>query len=317
MSVANADSALRFGITEESIVEKTGITERRYHIEGGTSDMIVEAAINCLQSPACRDVSPNDIDCVLVATMTPDYRCPSTASLVHEKLGTINASGFDIMATCSGFMYALQIATSFINSGAYKNILVCAADQFSSIIDPSDKRTVVIFGDGAGVSLLQYSDTRNDVIDTLCRLDSVNQMDVCQRIGGSNTPLTEKNISERKHFLRFESRGVAERGVELFDQVIMEILAKNKMSFKDVDYIVTHQANKRILEMLADKLRLPVEKFIINIETIGNTSAASIPIAISEALQSNKLKGNETLLLSSVGAGYTYAAGLIKLRISS
>ncbi len=312
-SLRNAELAVRFGITEQYIVEKTGIEQRAYNTGGAASDMIVAAAKNCLKLAG---ISPIEIDCVLVATMTPDYYCPSTASVVHHKLGTDNASGFDIMASCSGYIYALQLASSLIAAGTYKNILLCGAEKFSSVIDPQDRKTVLIFADGAGVTLVQHSENENDVIDTLCKLDSASNMDVNIMLGGSKAPLTKENVTDGNRFVRFSSRDIFDNGVILFKRVIEEALSRNRLTFDDIDYIIPHQANKIMIETVAKALKVPIEKFIVNIENIGNTGAATIPIAISQGLESGKLKGGEKVLLASVGAGFTYAAGIIKLQKS-
>lgn len=311
IAIKNSELARRFSLSEDWIMERTGIQERRYFSEGATSDMIVYATLQCLQQTK---ISPSDIDCIIVATMTPDHYCPSTATFVHQKLGTNNAWGFDIMAACSGYLYALQLATSLINANSYKTILICGADKFSSIIDPNDRKTVLIFADGAGVSLLQQSSTENHVIDTICKLDSTNYTDISIEVGGSQNPATVENISNGKHFLQFMSKTVFNTGISLMQNIAHEILNKHNLSFDDIDFIVPHQANKRMIETIAKNLDLPIEKFIINVEQIGNTSAGTIPIAISEALQTGKLKGNEKLLLVSVGAGYTYSASLLNLK---
>jgi len=302
----------RFNVTTEWILERTGIEERKYFLDGATSDMIVNAALSCLQQT---DLTPTDIDCIIVATMTPDHYCPSTATFVHQKLGTNNAWGFDIMAACSGYLYALQLATSLIKSNSYKTVLVCGADKMSSCIDPNDRKTVLVLADGAGVSLLQQSPTDNNVIDTICKLDSSNYTDITMTASGSKVPSTIENISQGKHYLRFESKTIFDMAISLMQRVTEEILDKNNLTFNDIDFIVPHQANKRIIETLAKKFSLPIEKFIINVEQIGNTSAATIPIAISEALKTGKLLGNEKLLLVSVGAGYTYSASLITMNV--
>jgi 3-oxoacyl-[acyl-carrier-protein] synthase-3 len=308
--LTNSELSKRFNVTTDWILERTGIEERKYFSDGATSDMIVKAALNCIQQT---DLSPTDIDCIIVTTMTPDQHCPSTATFVHQKLGTKNAWGFDIMAACSGYLYALQLATSLINSNSYKTVLVCGADKMSSCIDPSDRKTVLVLADGAGVSLLQQSSTDNNIIDTICKLDSSHSSDISMIASGSKAPSTIENISQGKHYLRFESKTIFCTAISLMQIVAEEILSKNKLTFEDIDFIVPHQANKRIIETLAKKFDLPIEKFLINVEQIGNTSAATIPIAISEALKDEKLKGNEKLLLVSVGAGYTYSASLMVL----
>lgn len=308
--LTNAEVALRFGVTEEWIMERTGIKERRYFNEGATSDMIVYAAKDCLKKA---NVSAKNIDCIIVATLTPDYPCPSTASIVHQKIGAENAAGFDLVAACSGYVYALQMAASLINSGVYKNILVCAAERFSSVVNPEDRKTVVICADSAGVTLLQYSPANNHIIDTLCRLDSTYNMDVTIMIGGSKIPATIDNVTDDTKFMQFNNKRIFDNGVQLFGKAILELAERNHLSLDKVDYVVPHQANGKMIESLADFLKLPMEKFIVNIEHIGNAGAATIPVAISEALASGKLKGGEKLLLASIGAGFTYAAGLIQL----
>lgn len=308
--VTNAELAARFAITEEWILARTGIEERRYFMEGPTSDMIIRAAVPCLEQA---NMTPGDLDCVLVATMTPDYHCPSTASIVHHKLGAHKAYGFDIMAACSGYIYALQVATALINAGTHNNVLICAADKFSSIIDYNDRKTRLIFGDGAGVCLLQHSSTVNQVTDTICKMDSTNHMDIVMKAGGSLEPSTAEAVEKGNHYFRFFSKSIGTSGVSLFKNIILELLGKHGLNFDDITYIVPHQANKRMIEQLADALGLPVSRFIINIEHIGNTSAATIPLAISQALQNGALRRGQKLLLTSVGAGYTYAASLITL----
>ncbi|WP_165933495.1 3-oxoacyl-ACP synthase III family protein [Arundinibacter roseus] len=309
-SLTNSELSKRFNVTTDWILERTGIEERKYFSDGATSDMIVKAALSCLQQT---NLSATDIDCIIVATMTPDHYCPSTATFVHQKLGTNNAWGFDLMAACSGYLYALQLATSLINSNSYKTVLVCGADKMSSCIDPSDRKTVLVLADGAGVSLLQQSSNDNDIVDTICKLDSSHSSDITMIASGSKVPSTIENISQGKHYLRFERKTIFDTAISLMLSVAEEVLSKNRLKFEDIDFIVPHQANKRIIETLAKKFDLPIEKFIINVEQIGNTSAATIPIAISQALEDKKLKGNEKLLLVSVGAGYTYSASLINL----
>ena len=308
--VTNAELASRFGITEDWILARTGIEERRYFQGGATSDMIVQAARPCLERAR---LLPGDLDCLLVATMTPDYHCPSTAAVVQHKLGAHRAVGFDLMAACSGFLYALQVGTALIKAGIHRNVLVCAADQFSCIIDPTDRKTTLIFGDGAGVCLLQHRDDTNSVIDTLSRLDSTCYTDIVQEAGGTQNPFTFKELNAGHHFLRFFSKSISATGVRLMREVIQEIMTKHGLAFSDIDCVVPHQANKRMVEEIAASFNQSISRFLINIEHIGNTSAASIPLAISQALQSGRLRGDETLLLASVGAGYTYAASLIHL----
>jgi 3-oxoacyl-[acyl-carrier-protein] synthase-3 len=313
-SITNAELAERLGISEKWILEKTGIHERQYFTEGATSDMIVHAANSCIQKAG---ISAAEIDCVIVATMTPDHHCPSTASIVAQKLETRNAWGFDVVAACTGYLYGMQVARALITSKSCKTVLLCGADMFSTVINPLDRRTVLLFADGAGATLLQHSKNRNDIDEILCSMDTTYNMDISIPVGGSKTPLTESTISDNNHFVKFEDKRIYENGVALFERAISDLIGKTNCSLDAIDFIVPHQANKRMIESVATKFGLPISKFIISIEHTGNTGAATIPITVSQALESGKLKGNERLLLVSVGAGFTCAAGVINLNLSA
>lgn len=308
--LTNKELAERFKITEEWIINRTGIEERTYFKEGATSDMILNAALECI---ATAEINPTEIDCVIVATMTPDHYCPSTAAIVHNKLGTLNAWGFDIMAACTGYLYALQLAKALINSKSYRTILVCGADKMSSCVDPTDRKTTLVLADGAGVTLLQHSENTEQLVDIICKLDSSNYTDIITQSGSKN-PVGLENIAQGSHYLRFASKNIFNTAVSSMEKITFEILKQNGLSIDDIDYIVPHQANKKIIETLADRMNIPINKFLINIERIGNTTAATIPLLISQYLNDNKLKGNERLLSVSVGAGYTYAAAIIELK---
>ena len=308
--IGNSELSKRFAVSEEWIEERTGILQRCYYEHGATSDMIVEAVKRSLIE---RKFDLNEIDCLIVATMTPDFRCPSTAAIVQKKLGINHTFAFDIMAACSGFLYALQLADSLITSGKYKNIIVAGADKMSSVIDHNDRKTTLVLGDGSGVCIISKSEMENHVLNTFCSLDSDISDWVTIPNGGSMKPINEDIFQEQNHFLRFQNKKIFEGGIELFIKAINEILQKTNLSFNEIDLIIPHQANKRILEELAKRLDITIEKFFINVENIGNTSAASIPIALSQANEQRKLKGK--ILLISIGAGFTYAASLITLKI--
>lgn len=306
-TITNKALAERFGITEEWIHQRTGITSRKYFEEGSTSDMIVQAIANSNLTQE----QIQSIDCIIVATMTPDYNCPSTAAIVQQKLGIANSFGFDIMAACSGFIYALQLADSLLLTHKYQNILVVGADKMSAVIDPNDRKTSLVLADGAAFCLLGYSPTQTHIIDTICKLDSSLCKSVVIPNGGSAKPLNHQTFAEQEHYLRFTDKKVFDGGIALFENIIPTILQQNKLTLQDIDLIVPHQANRRMLEALAQKLQIPIEKLYINIDDIGNTSAATIPIALSQLQQQHKLQG--TILLTSVGAGFTYAASLLKM----
>jgi len=310
--ITNVELGARLNMDSDMIAEKTGILERRVFNEGATSDMIVNAAKICL-SQCGMDVL--DVECIIVATMTADFPCPSTAAVVHHKLGTKNAWGFDAMAACSGFLYGFEIGSALLNSRQYKNVLLCAADKMTSIIDPLDKKTALIFGDGAGVVLLEHTDDEhNEIIDTICKLDSTDLMSVSASDGGSKNPITPETLVNTNHFMKFTSRGIFSGGIALFKEVILEVMGKNHLTFNDIDYIVPHQANKRMLEGLAAELNLPISKFIINIEHIGNTNSGSIPIALSEAIADGRIKPGMKIIVAGVGAGFTYGASIISIK---
>ncbi|MDO7886640.1 3-oxoacyl-ACP synthase III family protein [Hymenobacter cheonanensis] len=312
--VGNPELAERFGVSEDWILAKTGIRERRYAAaDEATSDLAVAAARDCL---ARAGVAASELDCLLVATMTPDQPCPSTAALVQRQLGAVRAWGFDLMAACSGFLYALQVGAALIEAGTCRTVLVCAADKMSSIIDPLDRKTTLVLADGAGACLLQRSDTANHLLGMRCQLDSTCLTDIVAPAGGSRLPATPALVAAGAHYLRFVSRHIGPEVLRLFGQAIRELLADQRLTLAQVDCLVPHQANLRLLEALGDDLGLPANKLLANVADIGNTSAATIPLAISQALRSGRLRGHETLLLAAVGAGYTYAAGLIKLHLS-
>jgi 3-oxoacyl-[acyl-carrier-protein] synthase-3 len=310
--VTNEDLGARLNMDSDVIGEKTGIFARRIYNDGATSDMIVNAARKCLEQCGM-DVL--DVECIIVATMTADYPCPSTAAVVHHKLGAKNAWGFDAMAACSGFLYGFEIGSALLNSKQYKNVLLCAADKMTSIIDPMDKKTSLIFGDGAGVVLLEYTDDEhNEIIDTICKLDSTDLMSVSASHGGSKNPMTHDSLDQTDHLMKFTSRGIFSGGIALFKEVILEVMEKNNISFDDIDYFVPHQANKRMLEGLAVELNQPISKFIINIEHIGNTNSGSVPIALSEAISDGRIKTGMKIIVAGVGAGFTYGASIIDIK---
>ena len=310
--LTNQELGVRLNMDSDVIGEKTGIFERRVFHDGATSDMIVNAAKICLEQCGM-DVL--DVECIIVATMTADFPCPSTAAVVHHKLGTKNAWGFDAMAACSGFLYGFEIGSALLNSKQYKNVLLCAADKMTSIIDPMDKKTSLIFGDGAGVVLLEYTDDEhNEIIDTICKLNSTDLMSVSASHGGSKNPMTPESLEQTDHLMKFTSRGIFSGGIALFKEVILEVMEKNNISFDDIDYFVPHQANKRMLEGLAAELNQPISKFIINIEYIGNTNSGSVPIALSEAISDGRIKPGMKIIVAGVGAGFTYGASIIDIK---
>lgn len=312
---SNRELAARFNTTEEWIVERTGICERRIAASGGTSDLIVPAALDCL---AQAGITADSIDCIIVATITPDRITPSTAAIVQRKIGAINSWGFDISAACSGFLYGLVTASQFIQSNAGKRILVCAADRLSCITDPRDRRTAVLLGDGAGVALVEMSDDPAlGILDYLCWMDGNGESAILVPAGGSQEPVTHETLSHREHFLRMEGKIVANAAIEGMSKITRELMGRNRLTNGDLAWYVPHQANLRILEAVAERLGLPMNRVMVNVEKYGNTSAASIPICLSEWSRAGRLSRGDTLVMSSIGAGYVLGSVLLRWSIGN
>jgi 3-oxoacyl-[acyl-carrier-protein] synthase-3 len=296
--------------TDEWIQTRTGIKERRIIKNGATSDMIVPAAIECLEKA---NVDKDEIDCVIVATVTPDHMYPSTAAVVQDKLGMKNTWGFDLSAACSGFLFALQTATSLVESGAANKVLLCGADKMSSILDKDDRNTVILFGDGAGVCLIEKSDDDSmGVMDSILRIDGVGGPFLNQKAGGSAFPATEESVKNKEHTVFQDGRTVFKYAVKGMADVSKEIMDKNKLTSDDISYLVPHQANLRIISATADRMGVGMDKVMVNIDKYGNTTAATIPICLSEWLDAGKIRNGDNLILSSFGAGFTWGAIYLK-----
>lgn len=292
--------------SDEWIFTRTGIKERRFLKEGGTSDLIVPAAKLCLEK---KGYKPEDIDCVLVATVTPDHSFPCTAALVQHKLGIPNAWGFDISAACSGFLFALQTACKLVESGAAKRVLLCGGDKMSSIIDFEDRATVVLFGDGAGCAVVEMSDDPNKgVMDAILRIDGEGGKYLNMPAGGSVRPPSVETVNDREHYVFQDGQNVFKAAVKGMADVSAEIMKQNNLSSDDVKWLVPHQANLRIIDATARRMGLESEKVMINIEKYGNTTAGTIPILLSEWSDRGDLVDGDKIVLASFGAGFTWGA---------
>jgi len=291
--------------SDEWIVERTGIRARHLAAaDVASSDLAAEASRRALEAAG---ITAADIDLVIVATSTPDYVFPSTAALLQDKLGIANgAAAFDVQAVCSGFIYALTIADKFIRSGSHKRALVVGAEVFSRILDWSDRGTCVLFGDGAGAVVLEAS-SQPGLLATALHADGRHHgiLSVPGNIAGGQ-PLGDP-------FLRMDGQAVFKFAVRVLAEVAEEALAAAEMTAAQVDWLIPHQANVRILNATAKKLGLPVEKCLVTVDHHGNTSAASIPLALDEGIRSGKVSRGETLLLEGVGGGFTWGAVLLKL----
>src|SRR5438309_1736275 len=297
--------------SDEWITSRTGIRERHIVDKGtATSDLAVAAAQKAL---AERGLTPNDVEAIVVGTVTPDMLFPSTACVVQHKLGAKGAWGFDLSAACSAFVYALQTGAQFIATGAHKKVLVIGADVMSSIIDYTDRATCVIFGDGAGAVLLEpAADGEPGFIDFLHEIDGSGACALNMPGGGSKYPPSHETVDKKMHFVHQDGQAVFKFAVRKMADCSENILKRNNFRGSDVKAFIPHQANLRIINATADRVGLAPEAVIINIGEYGNTTAATIPLAMQTALDQGKLKKNDLVLLAAVGAGFTVGATLLR-----
>jgi 3-oxoacyl-[acyl-carrier-protein] synthase-3 len=309
--LTNADLEKMVDTNDQWIVERTGIRERHLVDKGvATSDLAVEAAKKAL---AERGIAPSDLDAILVATVTPDMFFPATACLVQDKLGAKNVWGCDISAACSAFVYALQVGTQFVATGAHQKVLVIGADVMSSIIDYKDRATCVIFGDGAGAVLLEPTqDDSLGIIDFAHEIDGSGGSALYMPGGGSLHPSTHETVDKNMHVVHQDGGAVFKFAVRKMSELCDQLLKRNNIKGSEIDAFIPHQANKRIITATADRLDLRPESVIINIDRYGNTTAGTIPLAMESARQEGKLKKGSLVLLAAVGAGFTLGATLLR-----
>ena len=309
--LTNADLEKLVETTNQWIMERVGIRERHIVDKGvATSDLAVEAARRAL---AQRGIEPSDLDAIIVGTVTPDMFFPSTACLVQQKLGAKKVWGFDLSAACSAFVYALQAGAQFVATGAHSKVLVIGADVMSSIIDYTDRATCVIFGDGAGAVLLEPAeDDSVGFIDFLHEVDGAGGCSLYMPGGGSLNPSSHETVDKKMHYVHQDGAAVFKFAVRTMAQLCEQILERNHVKGSEIDAFIPHQANKRIITATADRLSMRPEAVIVNIEDFGNTTAATIPLAMETARQQGKLKKGSLVLLASVGAGFTSGATLLR-----
>ncbi|MGA8817497.1 MAG: beta-ketoacyl-ACP synthase III [Xanthobacteraceae bacterium] len=305
--LTNAKLAQMVDTTDEWIVERTGIKERHILIGKGlgTSHMGAEAVRGLLTKTA---TAPGDVDLLICATTTPDFVFPSTANLICDMCGIRNVGSFDVQAACSGFVYALTIAAQFIATGAYRKIVVVGADKMSSIIDYTDRATCVLFGDGAGAVLLEPS-RKYGIIDTLIGSDGAGMPHLHQKAGGSRMPPTAETVAQRLHYVHQEGAAVYKVAVARMADVAATLMKRNQLSGDDIDWVAPHQANRRIIESTAERLKLRPERVMINIEKYGNTTNATIPLCLWD--YEGKLKAGDRMLLAAFGGGFTWAGAYL------
>ncbi len=307
--LSNADLEKMVDTTDEWILSRTGIKERRI-LKG------VDQGVSVLGENACKDlltkkgIDPLEIDLVIFATVTPDHQFPSSANLVCDRLGMKNAWGFDLSAACSGFLFALSTGTQFIETGLYKKVIIIGADKMSAIIDYSDRTTCVIFGDGGGAVLLEPTTEDIGVMDFLLHTDGsgVNYLNL--PAGGSKRPPSHATVDAKQHFVHQEGQAVYKHAVVNMAEVSARIMEKNNLSSDDVTWLVPHQANKRIVDATASRMGLPEEKVMMNIERYGNTTAGTLPLLLWD--YEKQLKKGDTLIFSAFGGGFTWGAIYVK-----
>ncbi|HEY3119645.1 MAG TPA: beta-ketoacyl-ACP synthase III [Vicinamibacteria bacterium] len=306
--LTNADLEKIVDTSDEWIRTRTGIEQRHVADPGTpTSELAARAARDALER---RGVSPETVDLIIVATVTPDMFFPSTACLVQDKLKATRAWGFDISAACSGFLYALTMGCQFIETGAHRRVMVIGADVMSSIIDYQDRSTCVLFGDGAGAVLLEPSEDETGFFDFLHEIDGSGGCYLNMPAGGSARPATRETVERRQHYLRQEGAHVFKYAVRKFTEASRALLERNGLGIDQIDLFVAHQANVRIIDAVSERLGLPEQKVVKNIARFGNTTAATIPLALGSALDQERLKRGDLLLLAAVGAGFTVGAVL-------
>ncbi|MBP1654287.1 MAG: 3-oxoacyl-(acyl-carrier-protein) synthase [Bacteroidetes bacterium] len=309
--LSNKDLEKMVDTNDEWIRTRTGIVERRI-VEPGvaSSDMGARAAEAALRN---RGISAEEVELIIVATVTPDMFFPSTACLIQHKIGASRAWGFDLSGACSGFLFALQTATQFIESGTHSRVLVVGTDTMSSITDYTDRNTCVLFGDAAAAVLVEPSTEEGyGILDTIVRCDGSGRDALYMRAGGSLMPATHETVDKRLHYIYQDGKSVFKVAVVSMADVSAEIMERNALSGKDVDWLVPHQANLRIIDATAKRMGLDSSKVMINIDRYGNTTAATIPLCLSEWWQQGRLRRGQRVVLASFGAGYTWGAILVR-----
>jgi 3-oxoacyl-[acyl-carrier-protein] synthase-3 len=301
--LTNAELAQMVDTSDEWIVERTGIKERHI-LKGkglGTSHMGAEAVRGLLEKTG---TAPGEIDLLICATTTPDFVFPSTANLISDMAGIHGIGSFDVQATCSGFVYALTVASQFIETGKYRKIVLVGADKMSAVIDYTDRATCVLFGDGAGAVLIEPNQ-KYGVMDAVIHSDGSGAKHLHQKAGGSRMPPSTESVAKRLHYVHQEGAAVYKFAVARMADVAVELMERNRLTNGMVDWLVPHQANRRIIEATADRLKLSPERVMVTIHKYGNTTAATIPLCLWEYEQ--KLKAGDRLLLAAFGGGFTWA----------
>ncbi|MBC7507918.1 MAG: ketoacyl-ACP synthase III [Ferruginibacter sp.] len=307
--LTNAILETMIDTNDEWIKSRTGVEERRILKGEGlaTSDMAVPAVLDICKK---RGIDPAEIDCMICATVTPDMVFPATANIICDKIGAINAWGFDLSAACSGFLFALTTGAALIESGRYKKIIIIGADKMSAIVDYTDRTTCIIFGDGAGAVLLEPSREGTGVMDSLLKSDGAGKNYLHMKAGGSLKPASVETVQAREHYIFQEGQPVFKAAVKGMADAAYDLLQRNNLTGDDIAWLVPHQANKRIIDATASRMGLPNEKVMINIQRYGNTTAGTIPLCLWE--WESQLHKGDNIVLAAFGGGFTWGATLVK-----
>ena len=291
---------------DEWIRTRTGISERRILENGATSDLAARAALDLFEK---HNVNPLDIDAIIVATVTPDMFFPATACLVQNKIGANNAWGFDVSAACSGFLFALQTGATLVESGRYKKVLVIGADKMSAITDYTDRNICILFGDAGSAVLLEPTEDKSlGLQDSILRIDGTGKDALYMLGGGSLNPASHETVDKKWHYIYQDGKAVFKVAVKGMADVSAELMEKSNLKSEDIAYLVPHQANLRIIDATAQRMGISKDKVMINIDKYGNTTAATIPLCLTEYYRDGKVKKGDNLILSAFGAGYTWGA---------
>lgn len=308
--LTNDDLTRMLDTTDEWITKRTGIKERRIVEKGvAASDLAIEASLRALDDA---NILPSEVDLIVAATITPDCLVPSTACFIQEKIGAKNAGAFDLLAACSGFVYALSIAKGFVASGAMKTVLVVGTECLSKITDYTDRSTCILFGDGAGAVVVQRGNGKREIVTTCLGSDGSQADLLTLPAGGSKLPASQATIESRSHYIQLKGKELFKIAINNMVDMIAKAAAENNMQVEDFDMIIPHQSNIRIIDAAMERLKQPREKAYINIDRYGNTSAASIPIAIDEIDKGDMLKPGDSVLLVAFGGGLTWGTAFIK-----
>ena len=310
--LSNFDLEKMVDTTDEWIEKRTGIKERRIASkEEATSDLGVKAAFLAIERSG---IAKEEIDLIICATLSPDYLCmPSTACVIAGKLGINDVMAFDVSAACSGFVYMLSIAKAFIESGAKKNILLIGAEKISSMIDYTDRGTCILFGDGAGAAIIGVTENKNEAILDIHASADGRYGDLLITPGcGSKYPCSQETLDNKLNYIKMQGSDVYKIAVKTLTNDVIDILAKNNIDASQIDHFIPHQANLRIIEAVRAKLNFPIEKTVLTVSKYGNTSAASIPMAMNDAYEEGRIKKGDLILLDTFGGGFTWASALVR-----